>query len=670
MVLGDSFLHGGDYNPDQWLDRPDILDQDILLMKEANVNCVSVAIFAWARLEPEEGVYDFAWLAQIIDNLYKNGINTVLATPSGARPAWLAQKYEEVLRVDENGQRRWMGGRHNHCFTSPVYREKVRAMNMRLAEAFGHHPGVILWHLSNEYGGTCYCPLCRDAFRDWVKDRYQTLDAVNKAWWMPFWSHTYSSWEQVEPPSPRGESDTHGLNLAWKRFTTDRTADFCLMEKTSIRDAGSTLPITTNMMYYFYDLNYFKFKDIVDIASWDSYPSWHVFEDDGETAVWAGMAHDLIRSIKKAPFLLMESTPSSLNWKPVSKLKKPGMHMLSSLQAVAHGSDSVQYFQWRKGRGASEKFHGAVVDHYGKSDTRVFQEVEALGSRLKDISFLHGAQVKAQVAIIFDWENRWAVSDAAGPRNTGIHFLETLLDHYRAFWKMGISVDLVDMESSLDGYQLVAAPLLYMYRAGFEKKLRDFVAAGGTLVGTYWSGIVNEDDLCYLGGAPYGMMDVYGLREEEIDSLNDGEFNSMTWEGKTYRLRDLCARPVSVTGEVLSVYGEDFYQGEPSLVKNSYGQGTAYYLAARAEDSFFVDFYQKLAKKLSLEKAVPCSVLPDGVTAGARYAGEEKIAVLQNYNETSVNVSFAGSMQDKETGEILNGTITLGKWQVRFLKQL
>ena len=161
-----AFLHGGDYNPDQWLDHPDILRQDMEYMKKAHVNCVSLGIFAWARLEPEEGRYDFVWLDDIIERLWASGIHVSLATPSGARPAWMARKYPEVLRTERDFQRRHFGGRHNHCPSSPVYREKVQAMDAALARRYASHPAVILWHISNEFSGDCYCELCQEKFRD------------------------------------------------------------------------------------------------------------------------------------------------------------------------------------------------------------------------------------------------------------------------------------------------------------------------------------------------------------------------------------------------------------------------------------------------------------------------------------------------------------------------
>ncbi|MCL2055625.1 MAG: beta-galactosidase [Oscillospiraceae bacterium] len=664
-LKGLHMLHGGDYNPDQWLDMPEILEQDIEYMKKAGVNCVSVGIFAWAALEPEEGVYNLGWLVDIVGKLYENGIYSILATPSAARPAWMAQKYPEVLRVSADLTRNLMGARHNHCYTSPVYRQKIYEINLRLSKELGGHPGVILWHLSNEYGGECFCPLCQEEFRVWVREKYKTLEALNKAWWATFWSHNYTDWSQVEAPVPKGETGVHGLNLDWKRFVTDRTISFMRHEIAAVRAGGSDLPVTANLMTFYNGLNYFKFKDELDIVSWDAYPQWHGTGGDVEAAVAAACYHDIMRSIKNMPFLLMESTPSMTNWQPVSKLKKPGMHELSSLQAVAHGSDSVQYFQWRKSRGSSEKFHGAAVSHDCRSDTRVFRDVARVGKRLKGLGGLCGSLPEAKAAIFFDWENRWALGDSAGPRNCGIRYEETVIAHYRAFWEMGIPVDFIDMECQLDNYDLVIAPMLYMYRAGIEEKLKTFVERGGVLVGTYLQGLVDQSDLCFLGETPHGLSDVYGLRYEEIDSLYDGEENSLDWNGKTYAVTELCERVHLTSAEPLAVYGSDFYAGEPVLSVNSFGRGEAYYIAARTQQCFLCDFYRMLAEKMSLERALDAQ-LPAGVTASRRVS-DKTVAVLQNFNNAPVTVLLYSPVEDYETGEPFYDEVRLQPYEVRFL---
>lgn len=644
-------LYGGDYNPEQWLDHPEILKKDIEMMKEAQINVVSLGIFSWSAIEPEEGRYRFDWMEERINTLYENGISVFLATPSGSRPRWMAEKYPEIRRTDPFGRRGLYGGRHNHCYTSPVYRREVRRINMELARRFGDHPGVIAWHISNEYGGECYCPLCQAEFRSWLKKKYGTIEELNRRWYTSFWSHEYNNFDQVEAPSPIGDSCVNGLNLDWKRFVTDRTADFARWEIQALRDAGSEKPATVNMMYYFDGLNYHKFADVVDFISWDSYPSWHNGPEYA-TAMDTAMYHDLMRSIQKKPFFLMESCPSATNWQPVSKLKRPGMLEAASLQAVAHGADSVQYFQIRQGRGCSEKFHGAVIDHYGGNDTRVFREVKRTGADLQLLSDLAGSDVRARTAVVYDWESRWAMEDAQGPRNVGLHHKDTVQKSYIALRKAGFDVDVIDMEQPLDDYQVLAVPMVYMFRAGFEEKLRAFVARGGILFMTYWSGIADETDLCFLGGTPHGLMDVLGLRHEEIDALYDGEKNSaVPVKGnplgltRSYSCENLCDLVKVTDAQVLFTYGEDFYAGEPAFTCHSWGEGEAYYICGDMEQAFYDDVYAAVMEQSGILPAIPGLRIPEGVEVSTRESDTAVYVFIQNFGREEAVLDLPGDLE-------------------------
>ncbi|MBZ0056917.1 MULTISPECIES: beta-galactosidase [unclassified Leclercia] len=643
-----NLLHGADYNPDQWLNQPDILEKDIAMMKETKCNVMSVGIFSWSKLEPAEGQYQFDWLDNVLDKLYSNGIYVFLATPSGAKPAWVSEKYPAVLRTNSDLTKNLHGERHNHCPSSPDYLRLTKNINQQLAQRYAHHPAVLAWHISNEYGGECHCDTCQHAFRDWLKNKYQTLENLNQRWWSSFWSHEYSAWSQIHSPGPKGEQSVHALNIDWRRFVSEQVALFCRHEIQAVKAYNPRLPATTNFHGDFYDYDYWRLAREVDFISWDSYPQWHKTRDQQDIAAYTAFTFDLMRSLKSGlPFLLMESTPGTTNWQPISKLKKPGMHLLSAMQAVAHGSDSVQYFQWRKSRGSVEKLHGAVVDHVGHLNTRVGQDVKQVGAALEKIAHLAGAGYQAEVALVYDWDNRWAVNDAAGPRNGGIKFEETVQQHYQALWQQSIPVDIVSQQSDLSAYRVLIAPMLYMVDEAFAERVNHFVAEGGVFIATYWTGIVNPDDLCFTTGFPGPLRQVLGIWSEEIDSLYDGETNHIditasNWASPSrgYVCRELCDLIHAETADVLAVYQQDFYACRPAITCNRYGNGQAYYLAARTDADCLQDFYRTVADHHGLAACTSLQ-LPEGVVATARQREGQSYIVVQNYSDRTVTLDLA-----------------------------
>jgi len=669
-------LHGADYNPDQWRNTPEIWDEDMRLMKLAHCNVMSVGIFSWAALEPEEGRFEFGWLDEIMDRLAENGAYAVLATPSGARPAWLSAKYPEVLRVQPNRQRNLHGRRHNHCYTSPIYREKTQIINRKLAERYKDHPALLVWHVSNEYGGECHCELCQEAFREWLKEKYEgDLDKLNHAWWTGFWSHTFTDWSQIESPAPHGENLIHGHNLDWKRFVTHQTVQFFKNEIAPLKEITPDIPVTTNFMGTYPGLDYWKFAPELDVISWDSYPQWHGEIPDSDLGASVGFLHDINRSLKGGkPFMLMESTPSVTNWQRVAKLKRPGMHLLSSIQAVAHGSDTVQYFQWRKSRGCCEKFHGAVVDHCGHENTRVFRDVAEVGKVLEKLDKVVGTTVRPEVAIIYDWENRWAMEDAQAIRRERVNYQFTCEQHYKTFWQEGIPVDVINMDCDFSKYKLLIAPMLYMVRPGVAERIEKFVASGGTFVTTYWSGIVDENDLCFLGGFPGPLRKVMGIWSEEIDALYDKDVNfavpvpgNVLNLSKEYKAMELCDLIHAETAEVLATYKCDFYKGRPALTVNKFGDGKTYYIAFRSGLDFLSDFYKQLIKDLDISKVLDTE-LPEGVTAQKRSDGENDYIFIMNFSSEERKVNLPNeSFMDMLNGNKVEGEITLSGYGVRIL---
>ena len=672
-------LHGGDWNPDQWLHEPGVIEQDFALMEKAGCNTFSVGIFAWAALEPEEGRFELAWLDDILNGLARRGWNAFLATPSGAKPRWMSEKYEEVRRIGADGRRELHGSRHNHCFSSPVYREKVRIINTKLAERYKSHAALGGWHISNEYSGTCYCSFCLAAFRQWLQSRYPSLDALNKAYWAAFWAQKFQSWEQVDPR----ESPMDGLNLDWQRFTTHQTVDFMKNEIAPLKAITPDVPVTTNMMGTFSGLDYWRFAGISDRMSWDSYPQLRDFSQ----YVGLSMTHDIYRTMKGGkPYLMLESTPSNTNWQQVPSLKKPGQHRQEMLLAIGHGADATMYFQWRKSGGAFEKLHGAVVDHEGSDRTRVFQEVAAYGAALKKLDAIVGTTVRPEVALVNDWEVRWALGFTQGPRQGPAQwggpydkeYVPTLVEHYRPFWKQGISVDVIESLSGFDGYKLVVAPMLFMLKngvarsAGGLRERRRHARAHVPLRHRERDGARVARRLARRRAAQLA-----GIWSEEIDSLvPEAKQRLVAAPGNPLGLagdhpvKDYCERVHPEGATVLATYAADFYAGMPALTVNRVGQGRVYYLATRpAGDGLHDQLVHGLLRELKLARNLDVE-LPEGVTVQKRAGGGRTFLFVHNCTDAPKTLELGATrLVDVEDGSTLGGRVTLAPFASRVVER-
>lgn len=659
--------YGGDYNPEQWPE--DTWAEDMRLLKLAHIDIVTLNVFSWAALQSDEVTYHFEKLDKIMNLVRDNGMKVCMATSTGAHPAWMARKHPDILRVESNGMRRKFGSRHNSCPNSPTYQKYAKALAARLAERYKDYGNIVAWHISNEYGGECYCENCEKAFRVWLKEKYHTIDEVNRAWDTAFWGHTFYDFDDIVVPNHLSEhwgndrTTFQGISLDYKRFNSESLLNAFHLEYDAIHAITPDIPITTNLMGTYQPLDYQMWGKYMDFISWDNYPS-------NETPLEeTAMRHDLMRGAKQGkPFALMEQTPSVTNWLPYNMLKRPGVMRLWSYQAVAHGADTVMFFQMKRSIGACEKYHGAVIDHVGNENTRVFREVTELGAELEKLGAQTlGARTDAKAAIVFDWDNWWGISYSAGP-SIYLDYCQEVLHYYKALHNKNIPVDMIGVEDDLSKYSLVIAPVLYMVKGNYDEKIRAFVKNGGRFLTTFFSGYVDEHDLVTIGGYPGKLRDILGIWVEEEDALPKEMENSFSYQGKTYPAKMLCDLLHTEGAQALSSYEKDFYAGMPVLTKNAFGKGYGYYVATSSDDAFYEDYLSEICAEAGI---TPIMDTPATVEVTMRSNANGSFVFLLNHGEETYETAlpFAGTDLLTDTAYAQNDAITLKAKGVAIIKK-
>lgn len=660
-------LYGGDYNPNQWPEA--VWKEDMELFDKARINSATINVFSWAKLQPSEERYDFEELDKVIEMLKKNHKDIVLATSTAAMPAWMFRKYPEVARTDYAGRHHKFGQRHNACPNSPVYQRYAAKLAQKLAKRYGHLDSVVCWHINNEYSGECYCENCEKAFRVWLRKKYGTLKALNEAWNTEFWGHTIYDWEEIVLPNALGEgldwcngTAFAGISIDYARFNSDSMLENFKMERNAIRSVDQKTPVTTNLMGTFKQLDYFKWAKEMDVVSWDNYPSY-----DTPVSLTA-MQHDLMRGLKQQPFMLMEQTPSQQNWQKYNSLKRPGQMRAQSYQTLAHGADTIQFFQLRRSVGGCEKFHGAVIAHAGSENTRVFREVAQLGAELESFGDRTlGSRNEAEVGLIFDWDNYWALEYTSGP-SEDLKYVDQIHQYYQYFYKKNIGVDMIPVDADFSKYKIVVAPVLYMVKDGMKEALENFVKNGGILITTFMSGIVGQSDNVYLGGYPGPLREMAGVWVEEIDALAPEQKNKAKFaDGSTAACGLLCDLMHLEGAKALASYEEDFYAGMPAASKNTYGKGTTYYIATQFEE-------EGLAKILdqAVQEAGVSSVIPEetGLEVVTRVSDTTRFYFVMNFtDEEQILPESLTGKKDMISQKMTEHGMKLKKWDVLLLEE-
>jgi len=666
MTQFQTILFGGDYNPEQW--PKEIWQEDMRLFDLAHINSTTINVFSWATIQPSENEYDFEQLDEIVNMLVERDYKIVFATSTAALPAWLCRRYPEVTRTDFEGRHHHFSHRHNACPNSPVFQYYAKKLAGKLAERYGHLDNVVCWHISNEYGGECYCDNCAKAFRVWLKAKYGTIEAVNKAWNMQFWGHTLYDWDEIVLPNVLGEAigtektAFAGLSLDYRRFMSDSILQNFKDERDAIREFDSKTPVTTNLMGTYKSLDYFKFAKEMDIVSWDNYPAYNT------PASFTAMTHDLMRGLKAGqPFMLMEQTPSQQNWQPYNSLKKPGQMRSMSYQAMAHGADTVQFFQLRRSVGGCEKFHGAVIDHVGHEHTRVFREVSQLGAELARLGdqFL-GARTPAKVGIIFDWPNYWGLEYASGP-TTDLKYVDQIHHYYKELYRRQIDVDMVSLEQDFSQYDLLIAPCLYMVNQEQTRKIEDFVRKGGHFVTTMMSGIVDETDNVHLGGYPGPLKDVLGIWVEEFDALPPEYRENVQFKsGERAKAQLLCDVIHLNNAQALAYYdSQEFYNSYPVVTQNHFENGNAYYVGTMLDEVGLSALFDSILGTLGIESRV----LPDGLELKTRRKGDKTYQFLINHTAQTIPCDLALTGYDLLSQKQIENITEIPAFDVKIIVQ-
>ncbi|GAA2070094.1 beta-galactosidase [Actinomadura alba] len=627
-------MFGSDYNPEQW--PASMWAEDMRLMAETGVSLVSVGIFSWASVEPRPGAYDFGWFDQVMDNLAEAGIGASVATMTASPPPWLSHLHPEILPMRPDGTRLWPGARQHYCPSSPVYRDHAGRLVEEVARRYAGHPALLIWHIGNEYGchtRQCFCDVSAEDFRRWLRERYGEIGELNRAWSTTFWSQRYDDWAEIVPPRTTPTFANPAQLLDFARFSDDAILACYLAERDIIRRHSPDVPVTTNFTGLVHKpIDSYRWAAEQDVVSLDSYPDPY----DPRAHVDAAFGYDLIRSARSGqPWLLMEQAPSAVNWRERNAPKPPGGMRLWSWQAVAQGADAVMFFQWRQAAGGAEKFHSAMVPH-GGTGTRTHREVRALGAEFAGVAELAGTRVRADVALLHDWDNWRAVEGDAHPGV--LDLLETHRAHYEPLFDAHVTCDVVPPTADLSAYRMVVVPNLYLMSAEVADRLTRYVADGGCLVVSFFSGIVDECERVHLGGYPAPLREALGLRVDEFWPLPMGGTVGLDLAGARHSATVWSEWVEEEGARVVAAFTEGELAGRPAITRHEYGAGVAWYLATRPEAA-------AMRKLLDLARADAgvLPVLPDlpgDVQAVERHGAEHSYLFLLNHGGEPATVTL------------------------------
>lgn len=631
----DGIAYGGDYNPEQW--PREVWNDDVRLMREAGVTMVSIGIFSWGLLEIREGEFDFAWLDEIIDLLHANGIAVDLGTPTASPPAWFFAQYPDARAVTKDGVPMGFGARGMVSHSAPEYRTAIARIAGALAERYSDHPAVVLWHIHNEYGvpvGEDFSPHSVRAWRLWLQEKYGDVAGLNAAWGTAFWGQHYEQWDHVGAPAAAPSTINPAQKLDWARFTDEMLRACFRTEKDAIR-AHASQPITTNFMAnQHHGVDLWAWADEVDIISDDHY----LWAADEEGEIGLAIAADLSRSVGRGkPWILMEHSTSAVNWQPRNIAKRPGEMARNSLSHVGRGADGILFFQWRAGRSGAEKFHSAMLPHAG-TESRVFREVVDLGAKLGRLAELQGSRVEADVAVLWDFESFWA-QDLEWRPSEDVSHDERIRAFYERLWRDDVTVDFALPGHDLSRYRLVVVPSQYLLTAADAANLTAYVAQGGTLVVSFFSAVVDENDAVHPGGYGAVLADALGVRVEEHLPLREGHVTGIRVDDEDFAADVWQEDLVVTTADVRGTYTSGPAEGRAAVTRNVHGQGVGWYISTRPD----AEGLRAIMREVYADAGLEIPATPDGVETIVRHGRDADYLVAINHGTSEVSLTTTGT---------------------------
>ena len=659
------FRYGADYYPEHWPEAR--WEEDARLMARAGFNVVRLGEFAWALMEPEEGVCDFQWLDRAIGIVADQGIDVVLGTPTASPPPWLMQGRDDLFLVQEDGRRLTYGLRREYCPTHPAYHRHTDRIVGRMAEHFGDNRAVIGWQVDNEFGDRCYCDGCRRGFHEWLRERYGSLDVLNEKWGTVFWSHTYSDWEQIPVPLSTGKSHNPGLGLDFRRFMSDAYRAYQKRQIDIIRRHCPDHFVTHNLMGFGYNqLDYYDNTADLDFVSWDNY--WR-YQWDMAAAVdpcRAALSHDTMRGLKKQPFWVMEQQSGGGGWEMVAVPPKPGELRLWAYQAVGRGADGILYFRWRTCRTGTEQYWHGILDHHGVPGRR-YEEVAQMGRELQEAGeAIAGSQTRSQVAVMQSYDTRFAFQ--VQPNNPRFGYEVHLQEVYRGLYEAGVPVDIVSERDPLDGYRLVVVPSMYVLPEETAANLERFAAAGGVVIYTPRTGVKDLCNTVVEGKLPGLVARMCGVEVEEYVSMPADEDGRVRLDLPGFQ-RDVTAAVWAdvlepTTATVVGHYTSDYYAGRAAVTVNAHGDGQVVYVGTMGEE------VGRATVRWGLELAgiEPPLEVPAGVEVAERWQGEERLLFVLNHNSEASALSLDREYEDLLSERRVVGRTTLAAREVLVLR--